>query len=137
MPDRAPTTEPSSPQIPGALSRFEEDEINQLLRGFSDSTIEAALALQSGSRIVDFEACLYGILIFFRPAGAQSAEGLPSGDTRLREDLGLDSLSMMEAMFKIEELFDISISNAELATIETIADARRLLEEKLRLKTSA
>ena len=50
---------------------------------------------------------------------------------RLHEDLGLDSMSMSEAMFKIEELFDISIENAELAELTTIADARRLLLGKL------
>ena len=58
-----------------------------------------------------------------------------SGITRLRDDLGLDSLSMAEAMFKIEELFEIRVENEELAEIVTIADARRLLVDKLESPT--
>ena len=37
---------------------------------------------------------------------------------------------MSEAMFKIEDLFDISVDNGELSAITTITDARRLLSLK-------
>ena len=129
--------EPPNPEPQGPLARYAGEEIKHLLRGFSDATTAGALGLREGSQIADFEACLYGILFFFRPAGSERQDELPSGQTRLREDLGLDSLAMMEAMFKIEELFDISIDNAELVETKTIADARCLLEEKLRLRNSA
>jgi acyl carrier protein len=118
-------------EAPGPLERLPETEIKHLLRGFSGASISGALALRTGSSIADFEACLFGILLFYRPPGMEPPEGDPSGDTRLHENLGLDSLSMSEAMFKIEELFNISIDNAELAEVATIADARRLLMEKL------
>ena len=51
--------------------------------------------------------------------------------TDLREDLGLDSLSVAESMFKIEELFDVRVETTEIAEIITITDARRLLMGKL------
>ena len=113
------------------LAHIPEAEIAHLLRGFSEPCIAGALRLRTGSSLDDYEACLFGILLFYRPPGTEPPEGEPSGETRLREDLGLDSLSMSEAMFKIEELFDISIDNAELAMVATISDARRLLLEKL------
>ena len=121
------TTTPAN----GALARLPENEIKYLLRGFPEASITGALALRTGKELADFEACLFGILVFYRPAGTDAPEGAPSGDMRLHEDLGLDSMSMSEAMFKIEELFDISIENAELAELTTIADARCLLLEKL------
>jgi acyl carrier protein len=122
--------------VPGPLNRLEVQDIRHILRGFPQSSIEGAIGLRTGSRVADFEACLFGILFFYRPAGTEGPEGEPSGDTRLHEDLGLDSLSMAEAMFKIEELFDIGIENGELAEVETVADARRLLQVKLQGPTT-
>lgn len=137
MPLPTSAIQPPGSEPQGPLARHAEEEIKHLLRGFSDATTAGALGLRTGSLTADFEACLYGILFFFRPAGSEKQNEHPSGQTRLREDLGLDSLAMMEAMFKIEELFDISIDNSELVETETIADARCLLEGKLRLQYSA
>ena len=50
---------------------------------------------------------------------------------RLREDLGLDSLAMIELLFKIEEHFDLEIPNEDLSRIATVADATAYVEEKL------
>ena len=118
-------------EAPSPLERLTEAEIKHLLRGFSDASISAALALRTNSSIADFEACLFGILVFYRPPGMETPQGDPSGDTRLHENLGLDSLSMSEAMFKIEELFDRRVETEEIAEIVTISDARRMLVDKL------
>ena len=91
----------------GLSSRLTEAEIEHLLRGFSDTAISSALALRMNSSAENLDACLFGILAFYLPSGSESPVSQPSGDTRLRDDLGLDSLSLAEAMFKIEELFDI------------------------------
>ena len=115
----------------GPLAHLADSEIRHLLRGFPGSAISGALALRSGARIADFEACLFGILVFYRPHGTGAPDGAPSGTARLHEDLGLDSLSMSEAMFKIEDLFQIRVDNEELTAITTIADARRLLSRKM------
>ena len=50
---------------------------------------------------------------------------------RLREDLGLDSLSMIELLFKIEEHFDLEIPNEDLSRVTTVADVTAYVEEKL------
>jgi acyl carrier protein len=50
---------------------------------------------------------------------------------RLREDLGLDSLAMIELLFKIEEHFDLEIPNEDLSRIVTVADVTAYVEEKL------
>ncbi|MFT5467446.1 MAG: acyl carrier protein [Verrucomicrobiales bacterium] len=121
----------SENQEAGPLNRLTEEEIAHLLRGFSDSTISSAQGLRVGSDETSLEACLFGILAFYLPPGTKPPETQPSGETRLRDDLGLDSLSLAEAMFKIEELFDVLVDNSEIAEVHTLADARRLLVEKL------
>ena len=50
---------------------------------------------------------------------------------RLREDLGLDSLAMIELLFKIEEHFDLEIPNEDLSRITTVADVATYVQEKL------
>ncbi len=52
-------------------------------------------------------------------------------ESRLREDLGLDSLAMIELLFKIEEHFDLEIPNEDLSRITTVADVTAYVEEKL------
>ena len=41
------------------------------------------------------------------------------------ESLGIDSLSFIEFMFKIEEEFGVSVSDEELRSIKTLADLER------------
>jgi len=120
------TTGPSS-----HLAKLSEAEIAHLLRGFPDTTLSAALTLRSGDDEQAFISFLFGIVAFYLPAGTRPPENLPSDEIRLREDLGLDSLALAEAMFKVEELFAVTVGNSEIAAIETLADARRLLKEKL------
>ena len=115
----------------GPLERLPEEEIRHLLRGFPDSAIAAAIALRTGSEIENFEACLFGILMFYHPPGTKLPAGPSASDLRLHEDFGLDSISVLGAMLKIEELFDISVDHVEVAEVATISDARKLLIDKL------
>lgn len=55
---------------------------------------------------------------------------------RLREDLGLDSLAMIELLFKIEEHFDLEIPNEDLSRITSVADVTAYVEEKLGGRTA-
>ena len=117
--------------LAGPLARLSESEIEDQLRGFPKGAVSGTFALRETCRVVDMESCLFSILSFYLPAGTTSLPAEPSSDTLLRDDLGLDSLSLAEAMFKIEDLFDIRVENAELAEVATIGDARRLLMSKL------
>jgi len=113
------------------LHRRSEVEIQHFLRGFPDEALSSAQELRTRCDDSTLETCLFGLLTFYLPKGTEpeTIQNLP--DARLREDLGLDSLALSEAIFKIEELFDIFIDNSELADVLTIADARLLLMEKL------
>jgi len=55
-----------------------------------------------------------------------SIDTLP-GSTRLADDLGCDSLTMLEAVFMVESLFDIDIDDRDLVRLKTIDDLRDLL----------
>ena len=48
--------------------------------------------------------------------------------------LGIDSLSFIEFMFKIEEEFGVSVSDEELKSIRTLADLERHVEASLKAR---
>jgi acyl carrier protein len=50
----------------------------------------------------------------------------------LRKDLGLDSLAMIELLFKIEEAFDLEIPNDDLSKITTVGDVVAYVEARVR-----
>ena len=49
----------------------------------------------------------------------------------LREDLGVDSLTMIELLFKIEEAFDLEIPDDDLSKITTVGDVIAYVEARL------
>jgi acyl carrier protein len=52
-----------------------------------------------------------------------------SGDSaRLSEDLGLDSLDMMEVMLRVEDLLKIHVSDRELRHFRTLGEVRQFID---------
>jgi acyl carrier protein len=51
--------------------------------------------------------------------------------TRLGEDLGIDSLTMLEIVMSIEEALDFRIDDADVRNIRTIGDVRRYVEDRV------
>lgn len=51
---------------------------------------------------------------------------------RLKEDLNLDSLDIVELVMECEDDFDITIADAETAQIQTVEDLGKVINNKLR-----
>ncbi len=51
-------------------------------------------------------------------------------DSRLAEDLGLSSFSMMSMMGELEEAFGITVDEAELTEVATIGDVMEYIKKK-------
>jgi acyl carrier protein len=52
----------------------------------------------------------------------------------LREDLGLDSLSIIELLYRIEEVFNLSIPDEDLEKLQTVGDVIAYIEQGLEPK---
>ena len=101
------------------------------LRGFPAWGLAATLRFQESHAVEDFNEAVLGVLEFYLPkALEQDLRAFPAS-TRLREELGVDSLSMTEAAFKLEEVFDLSIDSRELIIVETLGDMREYFNRKL------
>lgn len=51
-------------------------------------------------------------------------------DSRLAEDLGLSSFSMMSMMGEFEEVFGITVDESELTEVATIGDIMEYIKKK-------
>jgi len=52
-------------------------------------------------------------------------------DHHLRDDLGLDSMAVIELLYKIEEAFDIQIPDEDLVRLSTVAAVCEYVEQRL------
>ncbi|MCC6415235.1 MAG: hypothetical protein IT582_04940 [Opitutaceae bacterium] len=52
-------------------------------------------------------------------------------NSTLTGDLGIDSVSIADALYMLEDVFDVSIPNGELASLRTLGDLRKFLRRKL------
>ena len=52
----------------------------------------------------------------------------------LREDLGLDSLSIIELLYRIEEAFNLSIPDEDLEKLQTVGDVITYIEHGMEPK---
>jgi len=52
-------------------------------------------------------------------------------ESRLREDLHLSSLKTVDLIVSFEDIFDIAISDDDLATLVTVCDVVRAIDNRL------
>lgn len=50
-------------------------------------------------------------------------------DTNIRSDLGLNSLELINIAVAIEDEFDVEIPDREVANLETLGDAIKIIEK--------
>jgi acyl carrier protein len=55
----------------------------------------------------------------------------------LREDLGLDSLAIIELLYRIEEVFNLSIPDEDLEKLQTVGDVIAYIENGMGPKRTA
>lgn len=77
--------------------------------------------------MLDIESRLTSLVI--RHFGLPTNYNLRAG-TRFIDDLGADSLNIVELAMRIEDKFSIEISDAELDTIQTFGQAMELVSRK-------
>jgi 3-hydroxyacyl-[acyl-carrier-protein] dehydratase len=107
------------------------EEIASALKRCSEQTVEAAIRFQETRDPEDVTKVVYGVLERELPEeSAGRLAGVP-GSSRLVEDIGMDSLGLMEAVMSVEEVLGITIDNSELRKIATLDDLNAFIREKL------
>jgi acyl carrier protein len=74
---------------------------------------------------------VYGILERYQPATSAVKLSEAKEDTRLIEDIGLDSLTLLEIVLSIEEVLKLHIENEELRELRTLGQLNKFLHAKI------
>ncbi|MDQ8199468.1 phosphopantetheine-binding protein [Pelagicoccus enzymogenes] len=120
------TNQNQSPSDPSA-----DELLKETLKRCSPETITAALAFRQSGDISLVPTVVLGIVErFLEP---EVVDTLKSGDDSVRfmEDLGMDSLTMFEAIMMVEESLGVSIKNEELWDLRTVGDLKGFIAAKL------
>ncbi len=113
------------------LTEEQELDLRTTLKRCSQKTIESAVTFRKNKNIGDLEALVRGIIERYaedKETFAQAPE-----TARLIEDLGFDSLTIMEIVVTIEEVTDIRIDNEEVQGVKSLADVKKFVASKLGL----
>ena len=107
-----------------------EEDLKELLKRCPVGTYEAALAFRKTKDISQVEIIVMGIID--RHLEPEQREILADSDDTLRmyEDLGMDSLTMLEVVMLVEQTLEVSIDNEELRDLRTIGDVKVYLNAK-------
>jgi 3-hydroxyacyl-[acyl-carrier-protein] dehydratase len=111
-----------------------EDEaaLRDSLKRCSPSTFEAAAQYRKTGNADHVPAVVIGVIERFVEPDLRPKLKDADDDLRIIEDLGVDSLTMMEIVILVEEVLELSINNDELRNLRTVGDVKTFINCKIR-----
>jgi 3-hydroxyacyl-[acyl-carrier-protein] dehydratase len=116
------------------MAQISEADILKIKNSFkrcSAETTEAILRFREAQDPACIQPIIYGIIERYMSSQPDKRLADMPEDTKLIEDLGIDSLTMLEVVLSIEEALLIRIENEELMQIRTLHDVKSFLEKKI------
>jgi len=113
-------------------AQFNEEEIRDSLKRCPESAIEAAVQFASTRNPDLIPAIVMGIIERFVEPDVRPVLREGNDQIRLLEDLGIDSLLMVEIVILVEETLGIHIENEELRNLRSVGDIKEYLDAKIK-----
>ena len=113
------------------LTEKTPDLIRADLAGFPAAAVDAALRFREDGAPGSLEAMVLGMLAYYRPSNRTEPLDAMPPETRFREELGIDSLTLAEMVFKLDELLGVPIEMHEVAQVQTLGELQTFLRQKL------
>lgn len=123
---------PVSAQPAASAGAETEDSLRESLRRCSKATVEAAVAFHRTGDARLLPTVILGIFERFVEPDLRPRLAGDCDDLRVIEDLGLDSLTMMEIVMLVEEVAQTRIENEELRGLVTIGDIKTFVDCRAR-----
>ena len=113
------------------LDPEEESSLREALKRCSPATVDAAIAFRKTGSPDLIPTVVLGIVErFVEPDQRAKLKNADPG-IRVIEDLGVDSLTMMEVVLLVEECLKITIKNDELRNLRTLGDIQTFIDCKV------
>ena len=107
------------------------EAIREKLCGYPEPILEQYEKYQESRDQQYLHGFVIGLLRFLQDADDTTVSAELSDSTQLREDLGVDSITIAEVIFQLEEVFEIEIDNQDLMNIHTVGELKRYLISKV------
>ena len=120
------------PELAKPFTSEDEAALRDALKRCSPVTVAAACAFRKTGETVNLPLIVVGIIERFVDRDLKIKLRLPTSELRLVEDLGIDSLTMMEIVMLTEEVLEISINHEELRPLRSLEDIAHFVEAKVR-----
>ena len=135
MPDAVSSSSVASKTMPTTPKPFgpeDESALRESLKRCSPSTFEAAVQFRKTGNAEHVPAVVIGVIERFVEPDLRIKLKDADDDLRLIEDLGIDSLTMMEIVILVEDVLQMSINNEELRNLRTVGDIKTFIDCKIR-----
>lgn len=109
----------------------EEELLRDALKRCSSATVDAAIEFRRTGSPDLIPAVVLGIVERFVEPEQRARLKSPDPSLRVIEDLGVDSLTMMEVVLLVEECLKITIKNDELRNLRTLGDIQTFIDCKV------
>jgi 3-hydroxymyristoyl/3-hydroxydecanoyl-(acyl carrier protein) dehydratase/acyl carrier protein len=113
------------------LTEPQLEELKKVLKRCSPKTLEAAIQIRNHQNLEALPSFIYGVIERFMLAAYKRDLSSAPDDTRLKEDLGLDSFTLLEIVLTVEECLGIHIENQELKEVNSLSSLKKMLNEKI------
>lgn len=124
---------PTKPTAIASFSSEEEAALRESLKRCAPEVIESAIEYRTTGDVSKLPSVINGLLErFLDPDLRAKLNEKNNGDLRFIEDLGIDSLTMMEIIMLVEETVKMEISNNELRHLRTLGDIKIFIDCKAR-----
>ncbi len=123
-PPSGPQTKPFTPE--------EDANLREALKRCSAATYEAAAQFRKTGNTEHLPAIVLGIIERYVEPDLRGKLRDADDDIRVIEDLGLDSLTMMEIIILVEDVLQLSVNNEELRYLRTLGDIKTFIDCKVR-----
>ena len=111
-----------------------EKELSQLkeeLKRCSPATLAAAIRFRDQGDLESIPTIVLGVLEHYQPSTSNVRISDAPPEARLIEDLGLDSLTLLEVVMTLEQVLNMTIPNEELRDLGTMGRLNQFLRDKI------
>ena len=115
-----------------AFTSAEDAALREALKRCSPATYEAAHRYRDTGDPAQLPVIVLGVVERYVERDFRPKLRHPAADLLLADDLGIDSLTMMEIVMLAEEVLQITITSEELVRLHTLDDAQRFIAAKVR-----
>lgn len=116
---------------PAGFSPADEAALRESLKRCPPATAEAAINYRKTGDLAQIPTVVLGVIERFVEPDLRPKLKHADPELRVVEDLGVDSLTMMEVVLLVEESLKITIKNDELRNLRTIGDINTFIEAKV------